>query len=118
MLHQMVLYQEPFQSIVSGRKVVEIRLNDQKRQVIQVADQIEFTNLSTNEQVVVKVTARQSFKNFRELYKQIPLEQIDCIGWSMEELLKETYCIYSEEAEKKFGALALTIELATTAGNK
>ena len=110
MLHQMGLYQEPFQSIVSGRKMVEIRLNDQKRQAIQVADQIEFTNLSTNEQVVVKVTARQSFKDFRELYEQIPLEQIDCVGWSMDELLNATYTIYSSESEKQFGALALTIE--------
>ena len=65
MLHQMGLYQEPFQSIVSGKKIVEIRLNDPKRQAVQVKDQIEFTNLSTNEQVIVQVTARQSFKDFQ-----------------------------------------------------
>lgn len=110
LLHQMGLYQNPFQSIISGKKVVEIRLNDQKRQAIQVEDLIEFTNLSTAEQVVVKVTARQTFKDFQALYEHVPLEQMDCIGWSMNDLLDATYTIYSRESEKVFGALALTIE--------
>jgi len=110
LLHQMGLYQEPFQSIVSGKKIVEIRLNDPKRQAVQVNDQIEFTNLSTNEKVTVNVTERQSFKDLQTLYEQIPLEQLDCIGWSMKELLDATYTIYSRESEKQFGALALTIE--------
>ena len=110
MLHQMGLYQEPFQSIVSGKKIVEIRLNDLKRQAVQVADQIEFTNLSTHEKVTVNVTERQIFKDFQTLYEQIPLEQLDCSGWSMKELLDATYTIYSRKCEKQFGALALTIE--------
>ncbi len=110
LLHQMGLYKEPFESIVSEKKVVEIRLNDQKRQAIQVGDLIEFTNLSTAEQVIVKVTARQTFKDFQVLYEHVPLEQMDCIGWSMNDLLDATYMIYSRESEKVFGALALTIE--------
>lgn len=110
LLHQMGLYKDPFESIVSEKKVVEIRLNDQKRQAIQVGDLIKFTNLSTAEQVVVNVTARQTFKDFQALYEHVPLEQMDCIGWSMNDLLDATYTIYSRESEKVFGALALTIE--------
>lgn len=110
MLHKMGLYEEPFQSIVAGKKVIEIRLNDEKRQAVQVDDLIEFTNLSTDEQVIVRVLERQAFNDFQSLYENVSLEQIDCIGWTMNDLLKATYTIYSRESEKQFGALALTIE--------
>ena len=109
MLHKMGLYEEPFQSIVAVKKVIEIRLNDEKRQAVQVDDLIEFTNLSTDEQVIVRVLERQAFNDFQSLYENVSLEQIDCIGWTMNDL-KATYTIYSRESEKQFGALALTIE--------
>ncbi|ACB59817.1 protein of unknown function DUF437 [Exiguobacterium sibiricum 255-15] len=111
MLHNMGLYEEPFHSIQTGKKVIEIRLNDQKRQAIKVDDLIEFKNLSNGEQLTVRVTKRETFKDFQSLYEKISLEAIDCIGWSMPELLKSTYAIYLKEAEQQFGALALTIEI-------
>lgn len=39
-------------------------------------------------------------------------ESIDCVGWSIDELVTSTtYTIYSAEAEQQYGALALHIEL-------
>lgn len=80
MLHKMGLYEEPFQSIVAEKKVI------------------------------VRVLERQAFNDFQSLYENVSLKQIDCIGWTMNDLLKATYTIYSRESEKQFGALALTIE--------
>lgn len=38
-------------------------------------------------------------------------ESIDCVSWSIDELITSTYTIYSPEAEQQYGALALTIAL-------
>ena len=45
MIHQMGLYEEPFQSIKAERKTIEVRLNDDKRKKLRVGDQIVFTKL-------------------------------------------------------------------------
>lgn len=46
MLHQMKLKSEPFYKIKSGSKIIELRLNDVKRQQVQVGDFIEFTQIN------------------------------------------------------------------------
>ena len=38
----------PFNQIKEGSKVIEVRLNDEKRQNIKVGDKIVFTNTKTN----------------------------------------------------------------------
>lgn len=111
MRHEMGLYEVPFRSIEQERKIVEIRLNDPKRQQVHVGDQIRFTHTETNEKLLVRVTKRQVFPDFRALYEQIPNEDIDCVGWSLDELVTSTYTIYSKEAEQQYGTLALTIAL-------
>ena len=42
MIHQMKLFNGPFQIIKSGSKTIEMRLNDEKRKLINVNDIIEF----------------------------------------------------------------------------
>lgn len=42
--HQLTLATEPFNAITSGNKTIESRLYDEKRQKIQIGDQIIFTN--------------------------------------------------------------------------
>jgi ASC-1-like (ASCH) protein len=43
MLHQMKLQPNPFEQIKNGSKTLELRLNDEKRQLIKVGDEIEFS---------------------------------------------------------------------------
>ena len=44
MRHEMTLFPKPYASIDSGQKTIELRLYDEKRQSIQIGDQIRFTN--------------------------------------------------------------------------
>ena len=111
MTHEMGLYEVPFLSIEQGRKTVEIRLNDPKRQQVYVGDQIQFTHTETGETLLVQVTKRETFKDFQALYEHVSREAIDCVGWSLDELVTSTYTIYPPEAEQQYGALALHIEL-------
>ena len=41
--HQMKLAKAPFDKIAHGQKIIESRLFDEKRQLINIGDDIEFT---------------------------------------------------------------------------
>lgn len=111
MIHRMGLYKTYFSDIKSGKKVVEIRLNDSKRQQIKIGDIIEFVSVPSEEESMrVKVTKLEPFDSFKELYEQVPFERMGCKGWIMDEMLEGTYAIYTKEQEELFGALAITIE--------
>ena len=53
-MHKMRLVDFAFKAIRDGKKDVEVRLNDEKRQLIKVGDLIEFQNVDTGETLVVK----------------------------------------------------------------
>ncbi len=55
--HRMHLYKEPFEMIKSGKKKIEIRLNDEKRQKLKIGDTIVFSKLpDCKDKIEVKVT--------------------------------------------------------------
>jgi len=109
----MGLYNKPFQSIQSGKKVYEVRLYDKKRQLINKGDEIVFTNLTTTEMMTVKVTEIKRYESFKSMYEQIDKKLLDCENDSLEEMLESTYKIYTKEQEKKWGTVAIRIEVIT-----
>lgn len=68
MKHNMKLNNEPYNSIKNGTKTVELRLYDEKRRQLQVGDEIEFTNITTNEKQSVDIINLYKYNNFKELY--------------------------------------------------
>lgn len=69
MKHYMNLHVNPFERIKEGKKVIELRLNDEKRQVIKKGDIIEFVNDKTLEKIEVVVLNKAIYQSFEELYK-------------------------------------------------
>lgn len=51
----MNLHNEPFELINKGTKTLELRLNDEKRQLLKENDIIEFTNRITKKIIKVKL---------------------------------------------------------------
>lgn len=112
MHHEMKLNAQPFESILSGTKRFEIRLFDEKRQQVAVGDTITLTRVPQGTgSLLVEVVGLRRFDTFGELYQALPLTDIDCDGWTLDELLWSTYQIYSREQEQKHGALAIEIRL-------
>ncbi|WP_441394935.1 ASCH domain-containing protein [Bacillus sp. RE35] len=111
MRYEMGLYNKPFQSIRSGKKVYEVRLYDKKRQLINKDDEIIFTNLKTTEMMTVKVTEIKRYESFKAIYEQIDKKLLDCENDSLEEMLESTYKIYTKEQEKEWGTVAIRIEV-------
>ena len=103
----MHLNKEPFELMQSGKKSIEVRLNDEKRQEVIVGDEIEFSCDSKSiTRTVVKVIKAGSFF---DLFLNIHLAKLGRDGESVEELVERMYTYYSEEDEEKFGVVAFEL---------
>ncbi len=76
MTHYMKLKPEPFDAIKGGYKDIEMRLNDEKRQAIEIGDIIEFTNTESYEILKVIVINKHHFSTFDNLYKAFDKERL------------------------------------------
>lgn len=110
MLHKMKLNSDPFIKIKSGKKTVELRLYDEKRQKLKSGDKIEFTNVKTGETLVCNVKCLYTFPYFEELYKHFDKVSI---GYDEDETadFKDMEQYYSKEDEIKYGTVGIEIEL-------
>ncbi|MGN1131668.1 MAG: ASCH domain-containing protein [Ruminococcus sp.] len=113
MTHNMKLNPEPFNMISSGQKTIELRLNDEKRQMIKIGDEIVFTNTSDSEQKITAVVVDlHKFNSFKELYSALPL--LKC-GYTEKDIIKanpkDMELYYSKEQQKKYGVLGIEIRV-------
>lgn len=110
-IHKMKLSAGPFEKIASGKKIIESRLYDEKRQIINTGDQIEFTcNDKSDEKVITTVKALYRYGSFDDMFSDFPSQYFG--GNSKEELIKEIETFYSKEEQKKYGVVGIKIELA------
>lgn len=106
----MGLFEIPFNSIKLGKKRVEVRLYDNKRR--KLGDTIKFTKVpDRNETITVEVTGLKAYPTFKKMYESISSNDLDAVGDSIDEMVEQTYQIYSPEKEKKWGTLAISIKL-------
>lgn len=107
----MGLYESPFHSIKSGKKNVEVRLNDEKRRKINIGDSIKFIKVpKSNEALIVEVIELRKFPTFKEMYESIPASDFDTVGDPVDLMVQQTYEIYSPEQEKEWGTLAIKVK--------
>ena len=101
----------PFEMIKSGQKTIELRLNDEKRQLIKIGDKIVFTNTNTKEKLTVTVIKLHKFETFNELYDSLPL--LKC-GYTDSDLStahpSDMEVYYSKEKQMTYGVLGIEIE--------
>ena len=109
MIHKMNLWNDSFIAIKEGWKTIEMRLNDEKRSKIKIGDEIEFTNVKTNELLICKVTNLFKYKNFEELYND---HNKISIGYTENEIAKpdDMLMYYSKEDIEKYGVLGIELK--------
>lgn len=113
MIHSMKLQPAPFKCIRSGRKTIELRLNDEKRRRIRVGDFIVFTRTDAPAQTVtVRVTALYPYASFAELYAHLPLT---ACGYAAHELAdaapSDMDAYYPPEEQARWGVLGIGVAL-------
>ena len=108
----MSLRQAPYRAVASGRKVIEMRLFDPKRQVLRVGDEIKFSLVGGDESVTALVVGLHYFPSFAELYEAM-LPRVGAVGLGYgegevphpDDMLE----YYSEDAVKRFGVVGIEI---------
>ena len=106
--HLMKLRPHPFAAIQSGRKTVELRLNDEKRQKIKIGDTIVFTQTETDEKIRAEVLDIRRYPDFAALYQvEDPLTTGYAEGETADPHDMSQY--YDENEIKKYGTLAIEI---------
>ncbi|ANF22368.1 ASCH domain-containing protein [Thermococcus piezophilus] len=102
---RMGLQEEYLKAIAEGRKKVEGRLYDEKRQGIKPGDTIIFEN-----KLMVVVKDIRVYSSFREMLEKEGLENVLPGVDSIEGGVKVYRKFYSEDKEKKYGVAALEVE--------
>ena len=105
------LNDEPFESIKSGMKKIEMRLYDEKRQLLRCGDEIVFVKRDdTGSQITTRVIGLQKFKNFEELYSHFDKR---VLGYHADDNASpDDMSKYYEKSEiDKFGVVGIEIEL-------
>ena len=111
---EMTLNDEPFKQIYDGIKTVEIRLNDEKRQRLQVGDIIQFIRKDhIEDHVRTNVVALHKFASFKELFSSNLTTKTGFAGYTTEEAIDKMHEYYDETNENKYGVLAIEIKVLT-----
>ena len=111
-VHEMRLADAPFDMIKSGKKTVEVRLNDEKRRQICVGDIIIYRRKSgIGDTCAVNVVDLRQYKNFFELFSAELLAATGCENMIAEQAVQSMYQYYTAEQESGFGVLAIQIKL-------
>ena len=109
--HYMSLSKAAYAQIKSGEKTVELRLFDEKRQGVNVGDDIYFSLADDASQLIkTTVLALHKFSNFNDLFFADMLEKSGFGGYTKEEAVACMRTYYTLEQEEKHGVLGIEIK--------
>ena len=109
MIHKMNLQDKYFDFIKNGTKRIELRLNDEKRQQIEISDLIEFSN--EKDKFTTKVVGLLKYQDFKTLFNDFEIEILADKTMTKEELLDVLSEFYTPEKQEEFGVLGIRVEL-------
>ena len=110
MIYQMKLHDKPFQLIKNRKKIIEMRLNDEKRSKLKIGDNIEFENRDSMEHITTLIEDIQVYSDFNTLYKNYSKEEL---GYLPDEVARpeDMNKYYTKEEQDKYGGMAIQIKL-------
>ena len=108
---QMRLDSQYFESMKSGKKKIEIRLNDEKRQKVRVEDIIEFSKMpELRDKISVEVTEIKISPAHEEMIEDTSLSDFGGMYRSKEQLLTR-YIRYTQEEQMRYGLVVFRVRL-------
>ena len=112
MIHHMNLNPQPFSMIAEGKKTIELRLWDEKRQQISIDDILIFTNTADPSATIqCRVKLLHIFPDFAALYRSLPLLQCGYLPEELHTAAPEDMDVYySKEQQQKYGVVGIELE--------
>lgn len=99
----------PFDAIMSGQKTIESRIYDEKRQLIQIGDELIFTNRENIEQTVsVRVVGLLRYETFGSLFSHNDPAKFG--GESVEWLENQINEFYNLDEQPENGVVGIEFE--------
>ncbi len=112
MEHKMKLQPEYYNYILNGTKRIEIRLYDEKRQLIKIGDTITFLKEpELNESFSTRVVGLLRYDSFEDMFKDFDISILSDKSMKKDELISVLEQFYPKEKQDKFGVLGIRIEL-------
>ena len=108
MIHKMRLVDFAFTAMKNKEKDIEVRLNDEKRQLINIGDIIEFEQVDTKEILKVEVINLHKFNTFKELFETFDYKRI---GIKENEDYTIVNNFYTKEEQEKYEALGIEVKV-------
>ncbi len=110
-MHKMKLREIYYNLIKKGEKIYEIRLNDEKRQILDVGDMLVFEKEpNLDEKLNTVIEDLIYFKSFNEMLNCLPLEKVGFKNSSINEVEKVYRQFYTIDDEKKYGIVAIKVK--------
>ena len=105
----MRLQEKYFNLINSGTKTIELRLRDEKRRLIHIGDEIEFSQINNpTQKCLKKVKALYGAQDFEQLCEQIDIAKT---GFeTVAELILVLAEFYPVAKQIQYGVLAIELE--------
>lgn len=111
-MNEMKLKETYFNKIRNKEKIYEIRLNDEKRQLIKIGDLIVFKKEpELQETLTAEVVGLEYFKSFKEMAETLPLDKVGFGKETLCEVVSIYHQFYTEQEEDKYGVVAIKIEV-------
>lgn len=101
-----------FDKIKAGEKIYEIRLNDEKRQLLKVGDILTFKKEpELKETISAEIIDLIHFKSFSEMLEVLPADKIGFKDYSKLEIENVYHKFYSVEDELRYGVVAIKLKI-------
>jgi len=111
-MQEMKLQPKYFEYILNGTKRIEIRLNDEKRQLIKLRDTLKFLKEpDLNEYFYAEVIGLLRYNNFEDMFKDFDISMLADKSMTKEELLNALETFYTKEKQEKYGVLGIRLKL-------
>lgn len=110
--HTLNLIPKYFDLIKNGKKTLEGRLHDEKRQNFYIGDQIFFYKEPERKEMLQTIILdKYLFKNFDEMAKQLNKAELGFESQTTQEMIDTYRSIYSKEDEEKYGVAIFRIQM-------
>lgn len=101
-----------FDLIKSGEKVLEDRLNDEKRKAFNIGDTITFYKEPEKEETMQAIILdKYIFKNFEEMANTLNKKDLGFAACTKEEMIEAYRKIYKRKDEEKYGVIIFKIKV-------
>lgn len=112
MKFEMKLDDSPFREMAEGRKTLEVRLSDPKREKITKGDRIIFLNPMG--EILVEVIEKRRYRDIEELTMNEDISKSGSIYKNSQDWINHIDSFYPREKQRENGILAIEIKVLSS----